>query len=159
MHKLKVVLFDVAIQKFLKDLAQKSKIRKGYVSDGTTDTYTEILDKYRGFLKKKNLTEANKKDVMSFLVSIKDQGVSGATINLYHSCLSSFYHFCEKEYKDIRNFMPMVERAIVQKEEAKCPTEPQMQTLLDYLKKSNKAKKRDAIMIEFMVRTGARIPP
>ena len=157
MHKLKVVLFDVTIQKFLKDLAQKSKIRKGYVSDGTTDTYTEILDKYRGFLKKKDLTQANQKDVINFLANIKDQGASGATINLYHSCLSSFYHFCEREYKDIRNFMPMIDRAIVHKEEAKCPTEQQIAALLDYLKKSNKARRRDAIMIEFMLRTGARI--
>jgi len=152
-----MVLFDVAVQKFLKNLAQKSKIRKGYVSEATTETYTGILDKFRVFTKKKELAEVTQDDVMSFLVSIKDQGTSGTTVNLYHSCLSSFYHFCEREYNDIKNFMPMIDRAIVHKEEAKCPTEEQIRALLDYLKKSNKARRRDAIMIEFMLRTGARI--
>ena len=152
-----MVLFDVAIQKFLKNLAQKSKIRKGYVSESTTETYTGILDKFRIFTKKKELAEVTQDDVMSFLAGAKDQGASGKTINLYHSCISSFYHFCEIEYKEIKSFMPRVERAIIHKKEAKCPTEQQIAAFKDYLKKSNKAKRRDAIMIELMVRTGPRI--
>jgi site-specific recombinase XerD len=152
-----MALFDVAIQKFLKNLAQKSKIRKGYVSETTTETYTGILDKFRAFTEKKELSEVTQDDVISFLAGVKDQGTAGSTVNLYHSCLSSFYQFAEKEYNDIRNFMPMINRAIVHKEEAKCPTEEEIRALLDYLKKSNKARRRDAIMIEFMLRTGARI--
>jgi len=77
-----MVLFDVAVQKFLKNLAQKSKIRKGYVSEATTETYTGILDKFRVFTKKKELAEVTQDDVMSFLVSIKDQGTSGTTVSL-----------------------------------------------------------------------------
>jgi len=157
-----MVIFSVAAQKFLKDLENRSKISKGYTSERTLDTYGRVLGKFTGHINKGNaesldLTKITGDEITSFLVEARDEGASDATINLYHSCLSSFYEFCEKNYKNITNIMRFVDRARNIREESKCFTKDEINSLLDYLKKDNKAQKRDYLLFELMIRTGARV--
>ena len=157
-----MIIFSVAAQKFLKDLENRSKISKGYTSEKTLETYGRILEKFKHHITKGktdslDLTQITNDDIVSFLVNARDNDASDATINLYHSCLSSFYEFSEKNYKDIPNIMRTIDRSRSQRQESKCFKKEEIQSFLDYLRKDNKSQKRDYLLFEMMIRTGARI--
>lgn len=157
-----MIIFSVAVDKFLKDLSNRSKITKGYVSDKTIETYGRILNKLgeslgQGKPHQLDLEKISNHQIIDFLAKERDQDASDATINLYHSCLSSFYEFCEKNYKNVSNLMRFIERARNLRQEARCFTKEEIQNFLDYLSKDKKAQKRDWILFELMIRTGARV--
>lgn len=157
-----MIIFSVAQDKFLKGLSNRAKITKGYVSDKTIETYGRILNKLGEYLSQGkphtlDLDKITSQEIIEFLAKARDEDASDATINLYHLALSSFYEFCEKNYKNTTNLMRFIERARNLRQEAKCFTKEEVQNLLDYLSKDKKAQKRDWVLFELMIRTGARV--
>lgn len=157
-----MIIFSVAVDKFLKDLSNRAKITKGYVADKTIQTYGRILNKLGDYLSQGkphtlDLEKITNHQIVEFLAKARDENASDATINLYHSTLSSFYEFCEKNYTNTTNLMRFIERARNLRQEANCFAKEEVQNFLDYLSKDKKAQKRDWVLFELMIRTGARV--
>lgn len=67
-----MIIFSVAVKKFLKDIENHAKITKGYVSNETLETYTRILRKFQNYLAKSkieslDLEKVTIDEIISFL--------------------------------------------------------------------------------------------
>lgn len=150
-----VNIFD----EFTEDFRRKSKVAKGYVSQNTIKTYGGKWNEFIIFLSSSPpspLEKVTEDQVLAFLEQLRQRQLSSASVKLYLSCLSSVFKFAEKKY-GIPDVTSNIEPIKPQTKEIECPSEQEVQILLDFLAGDKKAQKRDYVLFELLVRTGPRV--
>jgi len=155
-----MIEFSTAQEKFLAHLQSKSKITKGYVSDDTQRTYRRGLECFWVYITQAGapgLERVSPDHMRAYLESLRDRSQAPATIALQRVILKSFFKWASGCYKHIDDITQDIEGVRPNRSESPHMTWVQVSSLLDYLWKDAKARKRDAILFEILARTGARV--
>jgi site-specific recombinase XerD len=156
-----MVPLSAATERFLTTLAERTRLARGEASPNTARTYRRVLTLLANHLgeDRQDAGRVTQEQIVDFLAAQQLRGAAPATINLYLSCLNSFFQWARREYpyRCTDNPAANVRRAQPEKEETKHLDWRQMQALLDYLAADRKARKRDLVLFELMARTGTRV--
>ena len=146
---------------FLAHLVERSKIRKGYTSPNTQQTYRRILGKFHDHMAgaggSVELAEVRRNDVVSFLAAQRDRGASSGTIALYLSCLRSFFKWAHLEWPGTGDATEGIEGPAPERRRVRAMSEEDVAALLAHLAQDARARKRDLAIFGLIARTGARV--
>lgn len=155
-----MIKFSTAQEKFLSHLQSSSKVAKGYISPDTQRTYRrglEDLERHLTALGIDRLERVTTEHLRSYLEALRDRKHAPATVALRRTIAASFFHWASSYYKHLEDISKELERAVLPKREAAHMSWQQVLSLLDYLGRDKKARKRDALLFELLARTGARV--
>lgn len=134
-------------------------VEKG-LSDNTIASYQFDLKSFTAFLTKKSITdikEISRNDIIAYLLSLKKQEKSHATLARHMACIKSFFHFllrekiisedptCHLETPKLAQLFPQV---LSMKETEHLLNQPNAGTILGL---------RDKAMLELIYATGLRV--
>jgi len=156
-----MVPLAAASERFLSSLAERTRLARGYASPNTARTYRRVLGLLASHLgeERQDVGHLTREDIVAFLAEQRGRGLSAATLNLYLSCLRSFFEWATREYpyRCTTNVATNIIPAAPEEPQTKLLDWAQIQGFLDYLAKDRKAQKRDLVLFELMARTGARV--
>lgn len=150
----------VAQKKFLSHQQTNSRMTKGYVSQDTIRTYDGGLRRFIKYLNDRRVSvlEAVTADhVKGYLASLREDGLQATSVALQRVILRSFFHWANDHYTNITDVSKDVQKIRVEHREAKHLDGNQIESLLAFLWKDRKSKRRNAMLFELMIRTGARV--
>ena len=138
--------------KYLKDIQKKS--------DNTIEAYGRDVDAFERYLednyRQKSLLDVTNTDIISYVMSMKEERKSSSTISRKISALRSFYRFCTDSGKIDENPVNDIRMPRSEKKEIQYLTEDEIETLLELPDRSPKGI-RDRAMLELMYATGIRV--
>jgi site-specific recombinase XerD len=155
-----MINFSTAQEKFLSHLQSSSKVSKGYISPDTQRTYRRGLEDLAQHLLALGIDRLERvatEHLRSYLEALRDRGQAPATVALRRTIVASFFKWADSNYKHLEDVTKGLERTTLPRKEAAHMSWQQVLSLLDYLWRDRKARKRDALLFELLARTGARV--
>jgi integrase/recombinase XerD len=134
-------------------------IEKGSAGN-TLEAYGRDLNRYVSFLEKKGLADAGSvtsRDVIAFLVQIKDEGLSANSMNRTLAALRGFYKFLLQEKVLEESPLANIELAKVWMRLPDTVSKEEMNLILSQPGDQRPANLRDSAMLELLYATGLRV--
>lgn len=127
------------------------------VSRNTQDAYMSDMLKYQAFIKErgKNIEKANNADVVAYMLEMKQQGISPATVNRKLASVKQFYKFMKAEGKINNDPASGVKTSRVERKELEYLSIDEIDNLLSKPDDSVRGL-RDRALLETMYATGIR---
>ena len=155
-----MINISAAVKKFLSHHNASSRLSKGYVSKDTVRTYTHGLQQFCVHIESQgisNLEDVTRDHLTNHLAGLRQNGLSARSVALRRAILGSLFKWASQNYKHLQNVVRDVDRIRLDRQEAKHLNGGQQESLLAFLWKDKKSKKRDALIFELMLRTGLRV--
>ena len=138
--------------KYLKDIQKKS--------DNTIEAYGRDIEAFNRYIKDnykdKDLVDVTNTDVISYVMSLREEGKSSSTISRKLSSLRLFYKFCITRGQIKENPVADIKMPKTEKKEIEYLTQEEVEVLLNLPDKTPKGI-RDKAMLELMYATGIRV--
>jgi integrase/recombinase XerD len=134
-------------------------LKERKMSENSLHAYYRDVLEYNRFLVEKNdgdLKESSNTEIVSFVLKLKNEGKSSATVNRKVASLRAFYNFMiEKEYLTV-NPVANIKSPKIERKELEYLTIEEVDKLLSLPDDSLKGK-RDRAILEIMYATGIRV--
>ena len=129
------------------------------VSANTIESYAHDLRKFSDFMKKhtKNVSTVKREDIVKFLMQLKDQDLSSATIARNLAALKTFWKFMVAEQIVSENVAAIVDTPKTWKNIPDVLTRAEIETLLNAPPDKGWMGIRDKAILELMYASGLRV--
>ncbi len=148
-------MFKLLTENFLDYLA----VEKG-LSDNTLTSYQFDLKSFFAFLDTKSVSEikeVSRHHIMAYLISLKSQGKSSATLARHMACLKSFFHFIFRERTIDQDPTCHLETPKLGKNFPHVLSPQETEHLLNQIETGKVLGMRDKAMMELLYATGLRV--
>lgn len=143
-------------------LAYRNHLKKDRkLAENSVASYLRDIEKFQSYIgevhKKETILEANKTQVMSYVMHLQEKGMARTTILRNVASIRSLYNFCEK--KRYIDYNP-AEKLHTPRVEKKAPTVlsfEEVERLLIQPDRESVTGARDAAMMELLYATGIRV--
>lgn len=129
------------------------------VSNNTTQSYRRDLEKFAKYiaLRKKNITDITREDLVNFLMNLKDKNLSTSTIARNLAALKTFWKFLASEQIVKKNVAAAVDTPKTWKTLPDVLTRDEIEKLLEAPSNRTGSGIRDRAILEVMYASGLRV--
>lgn len=131
------------------------------LAENSVASYVRDIEKFQHYMgdthKKETLLEANKTQVMSYVMHLQEQGMARTTILRNVASIRSLYNYCEKKRIIDNNPAENVHTPRVEKKAPIILSFDQVEKLLLQPNKETVTGARDAAMLELLYASGIRV--